>query len=916
MDSREEGSGHFPQPPGPPGSRPQLDLNRLPPPQLPPAQAVYTPYNPFFHSSTSSGYPQNPSHAAPFPISHSTGQHDGGTESLAPSPTSSRGTSGTDLAALSAMYGSSLGGAAASLGADARMGEGASPDASGGPPTPKVTQKADRSCKTCRQRRVRCGREYPVCSRCKKRRDECNYGEGVYVEETIEGSDQHKITELEAKVSSLELQLRTASAAPTPRPAPPPSSYQPPPAGFSRHSLPNLVAQSITDLLSTAESGALTAFLADELPPSFGSVDNRLAGAALQDATTCYLLDAALRACDTKLSTFSALTPRIPSYKARLRDLDPAGQVSVAVLCTLGVRTCCHPNLFGLQTVLSPDGTPSPPLFLAVGSRRESACRTLQSRAWETAWTAGLFWPKTHEELEALVGLLGLSFHEESKPADSRFLVRQAAGAFVDIRHGELSRGLTAAASKGLAVAIFSADAASSTRSNKPNIISASEFADYFATAGLDIPDLVNSRLPELVEQQLGQSSTASSYLELIATIYVHVLACYRVLNQVTSPRRAGSSPVLGFIRNLWQLLDQIHNAIQRLQQHLVSLTVAPPGADEDPHFIDHAILLAVRADDTLVTLIMYMHAFLMVRRDDAPYWTEREGDDELERVRAESTLRVYKCLKLLAFYCQLHCNSQDKHNVFHVLLRLSILPNWTTMASLRIGQPGGPLSDEFELTEEESDWFRQALELSLFYTPRTSPTLNALVAARQAHLSRTPQAPTPASALSPAFSNMSAPSPSLPHAQSPYTNTSVQNAPQQLPPTVDTSLPTPSQLYSLPSQHPPPRTSSSASIPYLPQQHPSHQHLQHHPSQQQQQQQASAAASASAQMQDDPIPFPFEGTWGQPGFADGAGEDLTSAGDVRTAFRSIDWADLSLTPAVGSDGSNSSLDDFMRRQQ
>jgi len=46
-------------------------------------------------------------------------------------------------------------------------------------------------------------------------------------------------------------------------------------------------------------------------------------------------------------------------------------------------------------------------------------------------------------------------------------------------------------------------------------------------------------------------------------------------------------------------------------------------------------------------------------------------------------------------------------------------------------------------------------------------------------------------------------------------------------------------------------------------------------------------------------------------GFADGAGEDVTggSTDAVKNAFRSLDWNDLSLTPAVGSGSDGSSVE-------
>lgn len=34
------------------------------------------------------------------------------------------------------------------------------------------------------------------------------------------------------------------------------------------------------------------------------------------------------------------------------------------------------------------------------------------------------------------------------------------------------------------------------------------------------------------------------------------------------------------------------------------------------------------------------------------------------------------------------------------------MLPDWTVWAAQRIGTPGGPLSEEYELTENELDWY------------------------------------------------------------------------------------------------------------------------------------------------------------------------------------------------------------------
>ncbi|BGP13100.1 hypothetical protein JCM10213v2_001019 [Rhodosporidiobolus nylandii] len=877
MESGEGGAGGYHQPAGGGSAFPLHDPGRRPSQGL---QPVYTPYNPFLHASTSPFTPlPNPPDQSytPGDLSSAGGQHATGSDSVLSPQTNGRGTVGAEVAALSALYRPGTGGSG-TAGADMSMPDSAAPEVS---PAPKVSQKADRSCKTSVVSHS--DFPYPTCSRCKKRRDDCSYGEGVYVEETVEGTDQHKIAELEAKISSLELQLRSANASSARTTSPARTANPPVRVSVNRDFVPSL-SQSITELLSSPEKAALSAFIVgDDRHLSFGTIDDRLGDGAFTDAFTAHLLDAAVKACDSKLAGLSSLSSRVPLYKASLHELDPADQVAVA-------------PLFGVPTILLPDGTPSPPLFYQVGARREQMCRTLAARAMETAWAAGLCWPKTHKEVEALMGVMALTFHEEMDYAESRFFVRSAAGAFIDLRHSEMTQQKSASTTKELGIAIYAramADAVISVRNRKPNLISPNELTDYLATAGVDIPDLVNPRLNEQVEEQLQGSLTWTALSELINSIFIHVVSCYRVFNQVTTPRQAGSASVLNFIRNLWTLLDQVHNAIQRLQQHLVSLTSPLPGSGDDPHVMDHAILLAVRADDTLVTLIMHVHNFLHLRRDGAPYWSEREDDEELAKIRGESMLRVFKCLKLLAFYCQLHCSSQDKHSVFHVMLHLNVLPDWPRLVALRIGESGGPLSEEFEVTPDEGDWFRQALELSVFYSPRTAPMLQSLAIARAPRLARPMPPPT---ALSPPFSPSTAESPHFPPPPPPPPPQPLLHSPAAL------DLPQHTTTTSNPSHFSPsanPAYDFPSRVPHLPP--------------------GSALPlppSDTRGLEESGTPFSLE-LYGQTGFADGASEDLTGAStDVRSAFSSVDWGDLSLTPAVGSDGSSSSVEEWMRRKQ
>ncbi|GEM12030.1 C6 transcription factor [Rhodotorula toruloides] len=777
---------------------------------------------------------------------------------------------------------------------------GPTASASGTAP-PSIVKKADRSCKKCRERR------YPTCHRCKKRRDACLYGEGVFVEEVVEGSDQQRIAELESKISSLQNQIKsTGSSIPSRSSS---NSTAVPATVLSSDNLPNAVARPIIDSLNPVEQSLLVYFLDSERRNGRGRNEPNVGvgsdANSLAEAVTRHLLDAARRACDSKLPGLANLVARVDFYKSHLRELDAAGRVSVAVLCALGARTSPHHQLFGIPSVQGADGTPSPSLFAAVGSRRENLCRSLERHARETAWATGLFRDQTYEGLDALVGLTMLSMHEENDLEDTRFLVRQAVGTFLDIRHAELRNGKTSTIGPTMGTAIFMVDAYVAVRTGRVSLITPNELQEFFSTAGFDVPDLVNPCITHVVQQVADQPVITWEAVQDVTTIiFNYTLACYRVFAQVIGPvRKPDSSSLLGFIRNLWHLIDQIHNAIQRFQQRLVSLSTPISGANDDPHGTDHAILLAVWADDMLVNLVGLIHLYLMRDRDVGQYGPEREGDEELERTRAESSMRVFKCLKLLAFYCQLYCNSQDRHNVIHLLMHLVPLSNWTSLVAMRIGQPGGPLNEEFEITEEELDWFRMALELSLYYSPQLSSTLRALNNAREMYIQR--PGPPPAAA------------PPRPSVTVRATQADAGSSPKTMPASLQFSYPQHDQSFQHSHQH----------------QHPQHRPPQHDQPYRSQSFHMFDFPSDTIQIDERPPvpalppshrdqpPLPFapdlDTQLGHPGFADGAGEDPSAGGsDVRSAFRSIDWADLSLTPApaVGSECSSSSIEEWLKR--
>ncbi|GAA6030790.1 hypothetical protein JCM8097_008877 [Rhodosporidiobolus ruineniae] len=668
----------------------------------------------------------------------------------------------------------------------------------------KIVQRADKSCKKCRERRVRCDRRWPTCDRCKKRRETCEWAPATQVSEVEEGSDQERIADLTAKVAQLERQLKgnvgsstaafgagqqsTGSGQPQGGPSinlsPPTfaaptfpfssaqsssglsfqpyssSSYNPQSTSISDTSPSSITAtvQYIYERrlsLTSQESDVLVSYLmthsASNAHVARSGLSSRLGEKGMVISLTQHLLDAALHACCSKLPGIKPLTDNVLSYKRNLEILTPPEQCHVAVLCALGARASPHSQLLGIESIALQDGTPSPPLYLYAGERREMACRLLESRARELCWQHGLITEAKLEHLDSLVGLVQLLIYEEILPNQSRFFLRNAVGMYEDIRQEAIEKGQRTSRDPkaGPGAALFLADAVIAAACSRPSYITTGELDLFFVSDSVPIPDFPGSDLHDELNGLLQRPLTREKLSEALTTASMWVCGCARLYAQLTTARRPGSASTLPLLKNLWTLIDKVHHAVQELQQLLVSLTVNQvSGCEDQPYSLEHFVLLGVRFDAILVDVINLMHGYLIRNRNGPGQWSEQEDDPLLRQMREESELRVRKCLKLSSFYAQLYLQSQDKHLVHHMLMQLEMLPDWSTLAAQRIGQPDGPISEEYELTENELDWFQQALELSSYYTPKAAHRLQKLAAARQHHTSRWPKMPRLSSLL------------------------------------------------------------------------------------------------------------------------------------------------------------------------
>ncbi|GEM10786.1 proteophosphoglycan ppg4 [Rhodotorula toruloides] len=619
----------------------------------------------------------------------------------------------------------------------------------------KIVQKADKSCKKCRERRVRCDRVWPICSRCKKRRETCEWTEVTNVDDIEEGGDAERIAELQAKVASLVRQLKAANVSiksTSSRPVPPVSSSRSQPSleaspsesnksgpaalGAGFESVQALVQElwSTRLQLKDAEGEVLIQFLARHttavLDLGRANVNWRLGEPILARSLT-----SAVHACCSKLPGIQPLAERIDEFKRNIDFLNPPQQCAVAVLCALGARASPHSQLLGVATVHLQDGTPSPPLYLYAGERREMACRQLEQRARELCWSHGFFNEPNIAQLDSMVGLVQLLIFElpsllqdeEVLPKQSRFFCRAAIGAYFDIRHDALERGDRTSRDPriGPGTALFLADASISSACGRPSYITTGELDQYIISDGVKIPDFPGSDLGDELSKILQRPFTQDK-LRLFAAL--------------STGRRPGVDSTLPLLKNLWKLIDKVHNTVQELQQLFVGLSPEEvTDVEDDPFGLEHYVLMGVRYDSLLVDLVNLQHVYLMRNRNSPGIWNETEDDPLLHAMREESILRVRKCLKLAAFYAQLYLQSQDKHLVHHMLLQLEMLPEWSIWANQRINSPGGPTSPEYEVTEGELDWFQQALELASYYNPKAAHRL-AEFSRNRSHFSQHPR--------------------------------------------------------------------------------------------------------------------------------------------------------------------------------
>ncbi|ORY62707.1 hypothetical protein BCR35DRAFT_315598 [Leucosporidium creatinivorum] len=585
----------------------------------------------------------------------------------------------------------------------------------------KVQQTTDKSCVVCRERRVRCSREWPRCTRCVKRREECVYGEGITVETKDVAVVDPRVKQLEAKLATLESQIASSRSSP-PLNLPLLSN-----AATTSPALSQSI-QSAFPPLSDLESATLLHYLVGQ---SIGqqrlgereSLDWRLARPRMGELLTLHLLDAAQQACCARLPSLKPLMSRIPYLQSSLPTLSPTNQAAVALLSALGARSSSHSAVLGLAIPGLADGTADPKVYLTVGARREKACRALYERAAEVCWLGGVLAEPSREGLETLVGLAQVMIFEEIRPRKSRFYLRNAVGMYSDMQADPLlSQEDKVGLRRMVGNALYLDDAIHSAQLSKHPLIPTEELPTYFASTGLSVPDFNHKHLHELLEETLmppggggagGESPVTMQQLEKALDV-TGVWVCYlqRSFASLTTARRPSAPSILTSLQTLWTQIDVVHSSVQRLQNYFVNLqhSNAPPPAHHTSSTPTPNFGIGTGKSDT----------------PDTPSNLPRRGGGQEEILGLRIILySLPSGLIRDCFYSRLYLSSMDKHVVHHLTMQLELLPSWTTLAVQTVGQPGGPSSPEFEVSNEELDWLLSALRLALFYTPRAAVRLN-----------------------------------------------------------------------------------------------------------------------------------------------------------------------------------------------
>ncbi|KAK4058638.1 hypothetical protein OIO90_000082 [Microbotryomycetes sp. JL221] len=589
-----------------------------------------------------------------------------------------------------------------------------------------VERKADKSCKSCRQRKARCDRRWPKCGRCTLKGIDCQLGDLVPVEflQTQPHPAEVRVAELEARVASLERDIASQNM------------FLPDAARFTQTI--DLVARTGGDLETAQrwmqsseelDSNRMNDKIAQIVPTTVAertahrferkrlagrlSAEARARQPALRQSFVLHLLEQFFSACCASLHSFKPWHTKIEAL-FNVNTLDAAERVAVATFCAIGARTTPHSALLGVSDLVTPDLS----AIAMSGIRREQACRALNAEALDLYERLAIADDVSYKSLEATLVVMQNCIFNELVPRRSRTMVRTALGQYKDLFDAAKSDAERQSLVMQYGMSILHGDSVTSAYARRNPLITGGDLAIYFR--GIGMPDLTSDNLSHQISSVLPSNAEPDHTALFKVTIVVlrWILQTLREFSSIASPR-SGQQPLnMASIFPLWSALDQLHASIPNVQHLLMNVDRLPQGCEQDgcKHLHLRFITRMSREVDNVTSLV---HSLLLERRSGAHGMEDDVGEEWIE----ESERRVRKGLKLAA------C---DAHQVYYLTWQLELMPTWTTLAVQRHGELDGPLSPELELTETELDWIDKGLQVALGFHPVADRRLAQLRAGRR----------------------------------------------------------------------------------------------------------------------------------------------------------------------------------------
>ncbi|BGP31983.1 hypothetical protein JCM10296v2_003762 [Rhodotorula toruloides] len=574
------------------------------------------------------------------------------------------------------------------------------------PPPPQGAIVTDKS--------FRCNRIFPRCDHCTARNEDCDLKDWK-PRPKYKPNDPARVAELEKRLAELEEQLAQSGDKPQSGQIDVSAADLDLPSDLS--SFKPITSLSSAAATSSETKGALASLVAGSSSIGQQSLDWRLAEPQMMSSLSRHLCLAFWESCCFLLPTYEFWKTRTDNLLAQDHEkLSPALRVALTSFWTVGARTSPHSAVLGIAIrPEDPVDHPNAPLLNA-GNRRQTACTALFDKAHALNWEAGTMETPTVEALAALLAVLQMSLFTEVQPMKTRPLLRSADSHYKDLQDAASNEAEAAWIRKTFGFAIYTADCLISAYARRKCHIADSDLPTYFAHADTKIilPRLpMDSLLPiaqKLVKAISSRESALKSAKHLLAC---WVCACQRAFVQFAAPTgsaRKTAEDLTGGLLQLWSAIDSTRAAAAYL------LELSPPtlhnhvhNPSEPQHTVHEHDYGAqfIRLDRDLLDLINLIHVEVEARQAILP-----------PQLRAESLSRVRKALRRRSFYLHTYVVGADVHMAFHEVYQLEHLPNWTKLALQRVGEPGGPLSADEQVTETELSWFIEGLQHACYFHP------------------------------------------------------------------------------------------------------------------------------------------------------------------------------------------------------